>query len=222
MCVSSPHVVVVSLSLVPSLLLLLAQQLENDAKDDFILTNIIMPMLRCGKLNRHYARRRGICYRRSWSSFQSAPTDRQFRLYFRMSKELFQRLCDEIEVVVGEYEFKSKEFLNELKNSALKNRDDPPSAYVRMLIANEFTTGGFISGEIKLATALRVLGGGSPLDMAILFDTSFGTAYKMFHMSLLIGCCMNCFTLLMALNTAQIMPAWRVWLYNFARHHQES
>ena len=57
-----------------------------------------------------------------------------------MSKELFQRLCDEIEVVVGEYEFKSKEFLNELKNSALKNRDDPLSAYVRILIANEFMT----------------------------------------------------------------------------------
>ena len=68
-----------------------------------------------------------------------------------------------------------------MKNSALKYRDNPPSAYVRMLIANESTTGGFISGEIKLATALRVVGGGSLLDMVILFDTSFGTAYKMFH-----------------------------------------
>ena len=47
-----------------------------------------------------------------------------------------------------------------------------------MLIANEHTTGGFISGEVKLATALRILGGGSPLDMALLFDTSFASAYK--------------------------------------------
>ncbi len=153
---------------------LLVQQLELDAEEDFILANIVVPMVHRGRLNRHYARRRRPCNRRSWSSVESAMTERQFCLYFRMSKGLFQRSCDEIEVVVGEGKFKSEEFLNELMNS-----DDTRRS--RMLIANEHTTGGFISGEVKLATALRVLGGGSPLDMAILFDTSFATAYKMFH-----------------------------------------
>ena len=50
-----------------------------------------------------------------------------------------------------------------------------------MIIANECTTGEFICGEIKLAMALHVLGGSSPLDMAVLFDTSFSNAYKIFH-----------------------------------------
>jgi hypothetical protein len=42
-----------------------------------------------------------------------------------------------------------------------------------MLIANECMTGGFICREVKLAMTLKILGGGSPLDMALLFDTSF-------------------------------------------------
>ena len=60
----------------------------------------------------------------------------------------------------------------------MKNSDDP--RHWHMMVANEATTGGFICGEIKLATTLRILGGCSPMDMALLFDTSFATAYKIF------------------------------------------
>jgi len=90
-----------------------------------------------------------------------------------MSKELFWLLCDEIVGLVGIGEFKSEEFLNEMMNS-----DDPRDRC--MMVANEATTGGFICGEIKLAITLRILGGCSPMDMAMLFDTSFSTAYKTF------------------------------------------
>ena len=194
---------------------LLVQKLELDAKEDLLLTKIIAPMVFHGRLNQHYARRRRQRNRHSWSSVESALTDRQFRSYFRMSKALFQRLCDEIEVVIGEDEFKSKEFLNELKNSDNTRRS-------RMLIANEHTSGGFISGEVKLATALRILGGGSPLDMALLFDISFASAYKMFHHVVANWLSHELFCPLMASNTVQMMPAWRVWLYNFVRRQQES
>jgi hypothetical protein len=90
-----------------------------------------------------------------------------------MSKGLFRLLCDEIVGLIGIGEFKSEEFLNEMMDS-----DDPRCR--RMMVANEATTGGFICGEIKLATTIRILGGCSPMAMAIMFDFSFATAYKIF------------------------------------------
>ena len=153
--------------------ILLYQQLRQDADEDYAIANIVLPTIQRGQINSHYARNRKIHRRRSWTTFKDKLTDRQFRLYFRMSKGLFQLLCDEIVGLVGVSEFKSEEFLNEMINS-----DDPCRR--SMMVANVATTGGFISGEIKLAITLRILGGCSPLDMAMLFDTSFGTAYKIF------------------------------------------
>ena len=44
------------------------------------------------------------------------------------------------------------------------------------------TTGGFICCEIKIALALRLLAGGSYLDLALLFETgSSYDAYAIFH-----------------------------------------
>ena len=153
--------------------ILLYQQLRQDADEDYAIANIVLPTIQRGQINSHYARNRKIHRRRSWTTFKDKLTDRQFRLYFRMSKGLFRLLCDEIVGLVGVSEFKSEEFLNEMINS-----DDPCRR--SMMVANVATTGGFISGEIKLAITLRILGGCSPLDMAMLFDTSFGTAYKIF------------------------------------------
>ena len=39
-----------------------------------------------------------------------------------------------------------------------------------MFLTNEKTTGGYISGEIKLAITLRLLAGGSNYDLSVLFD----------------------------------------------------
>ncbi len=46
-----------------------------------------------------------------------------------------------------------------------------------ILYAHEHTTGGFVSGEVKLALTLWLLAGGSYMDLALLFDVGFSTAY---------------------------------------------
>lgn len=46
-----------------------------------------------------------------------------------------------------------------------------------ILHAHEHTTGGFVSGEVKLALTLRLLAGGPYMDLALLFDVGFSTAY---------------------------------------------
>jgi hypothetical protein len=47
--------------------------------------------------------------------------------------------------------------------------------------AHNATTGGYICGEIKLALVLRLLAGGSYLDLALLFETGSSYAYDIFH-----------------------------------------
>jgi len=46
--------------------------------------------------------------RKSCQYFHSKLTDRQFRQYFRMSRDCFAYLCAKIESNVGEQKFKSK------------------------------------------------------------------------------------------------------------------
>ena len=47
--------------------------------------------------------------------------------------------------------------------------------------AHQATTGGFISGEIKVALTLRLVAGGLYLDLSLLFDTGFRYVYKIFQ-----------------------------------------
>ena len=47
--------------------------------------------------------------------------------------------------------------------------------------AHKATTGGYICGEIKLALTLRLLAGGSYLDLALLFETSSTYLYAILH-----------------------------------------
>ena len=89
-----------------------------------------------------------------------------------MSKELFQTLCNDIEGIVGEESFKSEEYLSSITNKTMTD-----------LMANIFhahlrSTGGVISGEIRLAITLRILGGGTYMDMALLMETSFNHAHN--------------------------------------------
>ena len=50
-----------------------------------------------------------------------------------------------------------------------------------MLYAHEGSTGGFVSGEVKLALTLRLLAGGSYLDLALLYEVGHTYAYDIFH-----------------------------------------
>lgn len=78
-----------------------------------------------------------------------------------MSKECFQLLCDKVIEHVGVDEFKSEAYLKEkMQNRSLERN---------LMKAHAATTGGYICGEIKLALVLRLLAGGSYLDLALLF-----------------------------------------------------
>jgi hypothetical protein len=50
-----------------------------------------------------------------------------------------------------------------------------------LMRAHIATTGGFICGEIKLALTLRLLAGGTYLDLALLFETGSSYAYDILH-----------------------------------------
>ena len=43
------------------------------------------------------------------------------------------------------------------------------------------STGGFISGEVKLALVLRMLAGGSYLDLSLLYEIAPNAVYRIFH-----------------------------------------
>ena len=94
-----------------------------------------------------------------------------------MSRECFELLCKKIKHNVGAREFKSEAYLAEFGKDA-KGNDLKTGNILR---AHQATTGGFISGEIKVALTLRLMAGGSYLDLALLFDTGFTYAYKIFH-----------------------------------------
>jgi hypothetical protein len=67
--------------------------------------------------------------------------------------------------------FNSEEYLNELKHGYIIEEKQ-----TNTLHAHEHTTGGFVSGEVKLlALTLRLLAGGSYtyMDLALLFDVGF-------------------------------------------------
>ena len=78
-----------------------------------------------------------------------------------MTRERFHLLCEKIKIAVGESEFKSEAYINAFLDKK-----------GTMYSANCLTTGGFISGEVKIAITIRLLAGGDPLDLAVIFDVS--------------------------------------------------
>ena len=88
-----------------------------------------------------------------------------------MSKVSFQLLADKIEDIIGPDNFKSKQYLN----NAIQGHGDGSR---NIIVAHQQSTGGMLSGEMKLALSLRVLGGGTYMDMALLMETSFNHVHK--------------------------------------------
>ena len=50
-----------------------------------------------------------------------------------------------------------------------------------MYIANIETTGGYLSGEVKLAASLRLLAGGDSYDIAVIFDINSNYFNELLH-----------------------------------------
>ena len=94
-----------------------------------------------------------------------------------MSKVLFQQLVDDVSAAVGTNEFKSEQFLQQ----RIDGVSIFPDRTNNILIAHNDSTGGFVSGEIKIAITLRILGGASYLDCSLFFEVSFNHAHKIFR-----------------------------------------
>ena len=90
-----------------------------------------------------------------------------------MSKECFNVLCGRIMDNVGEGVFKSELFLDSV---ARKKK----SSLGIMYNAHEQSTGGFVSGDIKVALTLRLLDGGTSMDLDLIFEVFDGHARKIF------------------------------------------
>ena len=116
------------------------------------------------------ARKRRKKKRILWSSVNERISDIQFRRMFRMSHDCFDSLCQRIISVVGEDKFKSEAYID----AFLKDKDQMYDAHVE-------TTGGYISGEVKLAIAIRLLAGGDAYDLAVIFDVHFDHCKRILH-----------------------------------------
>ena len=109
-----------------------------------------------------------------WATINERISDRHFRRMFCMTRECFALLCSTIISKVGEKEFKSEAYID-----AFLKGTDP------MYEANTKTTGGYISGEVKLAITLRRLAGGDALDLGVIFDVQTDHCNKIMYEVLL-------------------------------------
>ncbi len=150
--------------------------LEQDttAMEDIIISDLVIPSIEQSQSCRNSSRLRRLRTRRSWAIFMDDLSDKQFRRYFRMSKDLFNILCRRIEEIVGVHKFMSEDHLNEIMSSPHVDRS------MNIYFAHAKSTGGVLPGEVKLASTLRILGGGTYMDMGMLFDTSFNHMHKVF------------------------------------------
>ena len=170
----------------PSIKLKLLQQCMMDSVDDDsadrVLHNVVFNFLRKRRVS--IIRKRGCsmrrwCQRKSWEAFSADLTERQFRRYFRMSRECFDLLCRAIKRNVGEGAFKSEEFLRELQ---FRRPNSVSEARMMGLVqGHSVYTGGIICGEVKLAITLRILAGGSYLDLGLIFGTGSTYPYAIFR-----------------------------------------
>ena len=99
--------------------------------------------------------------RPTWMLFSSRVSDAHFRRQFRMTRTVFSNLCDSLSTVIGPDTFRSESaLLRSTRNSA-----------------SHGNRGGLIPGEVKVAISLRLLAGGSYLDLMPLFDVSVPHIY---------------------------------------------
>ena len=91
---------------------------------------------------------------------------------FRMSKQDFDVLCNMIINAVGVEEFKPEWFIKERLSQH------------SMFKAHMQTTGGYMNGETKLAMTIRLMAGGSYMDIAALYCCGYLHTNEIFHATL--------------------------------------
>ena len=127
--------------------------------------------------------KRNPSVRVKWVDYSGNMSDIHFRRRFRMNKDCFNKLCMTIKKHVGENEFKSEAFLT---NEANYN-----SKMSHVIRAMKKATGGFVCGEVKLAITLRILAGGSYLDVSDIFHVVPTSCFPMFHKTIKEWICDN-------------------------------
>jgi DDE superfamily endonuclease len=137
------------------LLLLLLQKIKEELNEaeETMETLLVQHIREQRRLNRSLPRERN---RVSWDLFSSNLSDKHFRRMFRMSLQAFSLLCSRIEEKISEEAFHSEEFL-------LKNGGEE-----------------LILGEVKVTIMVRMLAGGSYLDLVPLFDLCKSHLYNVF------------------------------------------
>jgi hypothetical protein len=98
--------------------------------------------------------------RPTWMEYCNRVPASHFRKQFRMTRDAFTNLCSRLRDAVGEAKFRPENALIQTRNSA-----------------SLFRRGGLIPGEIKVALSIRLLAGGSYLDLMPLFDVSTPRIY---------------------------------------------
>ena len=122
------------------------------------------------RLQDHINEQRRLCRslpidknRPTWTTFSNAISETHFCRQFWMSQSAFTHLCYVLSAAVGEATFRPEHSILSTRNSASLQR-----------------RGGLISGEVKAAISLRLLAGGSYLDLAPLFAVSGSYIYAIF------------------------------------------
>ena len=121
------------------------------------------------------AKKRTPRLRTTWKKEMKRFSDRMFYRLFRMHKPCFSRLCNKIESVVGRKEFKSEEYIEELKEQGHTTREGS------MYQAHVKSNGDYIPGEVKVAITLRILAGASYLDMFLWFNVNANYVNEFTH-----------------------------------------
>ena len=128
------------------------------------------------KMRRDNALKRRIKIRLTWSEVNARISDAHFRRMFRMSRPCFQLICSTIIRSIGERSFKSQAYID----AFLSEVNVIPSSLYNIYKVHEKTSGGVVSGEVKLAITIRILAGGSALDLAVLFEVSEAHCKRLF------------------------------------------
>jgi hypothetical protein len=122
-------------------------------------------------LQAHIKEQRRLCKslpvektRPTWTGLCNRVSDTHFRRQFRMNRNTFTKLCIAISTTVGENTFRPEQTFLSTSNAA-----------------SLFNRGGLIPGEIKTAISIRILAGGSYLDLMPLFDVSVASIYTIFN-----------------------------------------
>jgi DDE superfamily endonuclease len=97
--------------------------------------------------------------RPTWAQFSDKLTSNHFRRMFRMTEGSFKVLCTNIRNKIGDDVFQP---------------EDPFAVVPDRIVP-------FFCGETKVAISIRMLAGGSYLDLVPLFDISTSHLYKTFH-----------------------------------------